>query len=142
MNVAIKLLVACLFAAIPLAQAEMTGVKTRIETSKFDESVAFYTELVGLTVVDSWDEGADKGAILGLSDAKTGQAFLELAPTDLPKSHDAISLQFRVSDIEAVAERLRDRWPFRGPEKRPWGSTYLYLTDPSGVHVILYDGEL
>ena len=135
-------IVVVLTVAATLANAETTGMKTRIETSQFDETVAFYTDLIGLKVIESWDEGGDKGAILGLSDSPTGQAFLELAPTALPKSHDAISLQFRVSDIDAVAERLRDRWPFRGPEKRPWGSTYLYLKDPSGVRVILYEGEL
>ncbi|MEX0900104.1 MAG: VOC family protein [Gammaproteobacteria bacterium] len=117
-------------------------MKTRIETTQFDETVAFYTELVGLTVIETWDEGADRGAILGLGDSKSGQAFLELAPTALPKSNKSVSLQFRVSDIDAVAERLRDRWSFRGPEQRPWGSTYLYLTDPAGVRVILYEGEL
>lgn len=138
-----RLLAAGLILALAAcAHAETTGMKTRIETPQFDESVAFYTELVGLTVVESWDEGADRGAILALGDSPTGQAFLELAPTALPKSHDAISLQFRVTDIDAVAERLRDRWPFRGPEQRPWGSTYLYLKDPAGVRVILYEGEL
>lgn len=128
--------------AVCVMAATVTGMKTRIETPKFDESVAFYTELVGLTVVDSWDEEGDKGVILGLDGAKDGRAFLELAPTHEAKAHDAISLQFRVDDIEAVAERLRGRWDFRGPEVRPWGSTYLYLTDPSGVRVILYEGEL
>lgn len=137
-----RLIAACLLAAAGLVHAEVTGMKTRIETPKFDESVAFYTELVGLAVVDQWDERGDKGAILGFADAKNGQAFLELAPSDGPKTHDAVSLQFRVRDIDAVAERLRGRWAFRGPEARSWGSTYLYLTDPSGVRVILYEGEL
>ena len=128
--------------AVCMMAASVTGMKTRIETQKFDESIAFYTELVGLTVIDSWDEEGDRGAILGLDGMKDGQAFLELAPTAETEAHGAISLQFRVDDIDVVAERLKGRWEFRGPEVRPWGSTYLYLTDPSGVRVILYEGEL
>ncbi len=120
----------------------MTGMKTRIDTPLFRESLAFYTEHLGMTVLESWDGEGDRGAILGLDPAAEGQAFLELAYADAPRSYDGLSLQFRVRDLAAVAERLRGRLELRGPKKRPWGSTYLYLEDPSGIQVILYEGEL
>lgn len=46
-------------------QSLATGLKTRIETPSFQQSVAFYTELIGMTVLDSWNEAGDEGAILG-----------------------------------------------------------------------------
>ena len=120
----------------------MTGLKTRIETPIFQESIAFYTEHLGMKVLESWDENGDKGVILGLRSSAQGEAFLELAYVETPRTYKGISLQFRVRDLAVVAERLRGLLQFRGPEECPWGSTYLYLEDPTGVQVILYEGEL
>lgn len=122
--------------------ADITGLKTRIETPHFAESVTFYTTLLGMQVLDTWDDDGDKGAILGLSDSTGGTAFLELAYSNVEHDHAGLSLQFRVADIEAVVEKLRGQWEYRGPVERPWGSTYLYLQDPAGVDVIVYAGEL
>ncbi len=120
----------------------MTGLKTRIETPFFRESIAFYAEHLGMTVLESWDENGDKGVILGLGSSAQGEAFLELAYVEAPVKYEGISLEFRVRDLVIVAERLRGLLEFRGPEERPWGSTYLYLKDPTGIRVILYEGEL
>ncbi len=120
----------------------MTGLKTRIETLFFRESITFYSEYLGMSVLESWDKDGDKGVILGLGSSAQSEAFLELAYVETPKSYEGISLQFRVHDLVALAEKLRGHLEFRGPEKRPWGSTYLYLEDPTGIQVILYEGEL
>ena len=111
----------------------MTGLKIRIETPFFRESIAFYSEHLGMTVLESWDENGDKGAILGLGSSAQGEAFLELAYVDTQKTYEGISLQFRVRDLVVVADKLRGHLEIRGPEVRPWGSTYLYLEDPSSV---------
>jgi len=92
-----------------------------------------------MTVLESWDKDGDKGVILGLGSSTRGEAFLELAHVETPRTHEGISLQFRVSDLAVVVERLRGDLEFRGPEKRPWGSMYLYLQDPTGIKVILYE---
>lgn len=118
-----------------------TGLKTRIETPRLEETAAFYTGLLGLTVLDAWDEDGDRGMILGLGPARAAEAFLELAQGAAAPA-PAVSLQFRVDDLAAVEARLRGQWEYRGPEARPWGSTYLYLRDPAGVQVIVYQGEL
>ena len=120
----------------------LTGLKTRIETPLSEECRVFYTKYLGMKVLDSWDESGDKGVILGLGSSAQGEAYLEIAYAETPKSHEGISLQFRVRDLDAVAKKLRGKLQFRGPEERPWGSRYLYLEDPSGIHVILYEGKL
>ncbi len=120
----------------------MTGLKTRIETPYFQESISFYVEHLGMTVLHSWEEVGDTGVILGLGSSNQGEAFLELASVESPKTYDGISIEFRVRDLGVVAESLRGRLEFSGPNKRPWGSTYLHLQDPTGVRVIVYEGEL
>ena len=47
--------------------ANLTALKLRIETSRFTESKAFYCDLLGLNVVESWSGGGPMGSILGLS---------------------------------------------------------------------------
>ncbi|NNF57684.1 MAG: VOC family protein [Rhodothermaceae bacterium] len=118
----------------------MTGLKTRIETPFVRESLAFYVDYLGMTVLQSWDDG--NGAILGLGPSVHSEAFLELAYTDTAPAYRGLSLQFRVDDLSAIVEKLRGRVAFRGPTPRPWGSTYLYLDDPTGIQVILYEGDL
>lgn len=121
---------------------DITGLKTRIETPRFEACVAFYRDVVGMTVLDEWDDVGDRGAILGFGQATSGEAFVEIAHSESMTGHEGISLQFRVSDLDGMARRLDGRWEFRGPETRPWGSRYLYLQDPAGVQVILYEGDL
>lgn len=120
----------------------MTGLKTRIQTHRFSESLAFYTDHLGMTVLQSWGDAGKEGAILGLGDSADGEAFLELAVSEVPPSYAGLSLQFRVPDLASLAERLEGAWVFRGPVARPWGSTYLYLEDPTGIQVIVYEGDL
>ena len=122
--------------------AELTGLKVRIETPHYEASLSFYTQLLGMRVLDSWDKKDDRGAILGFGSAKTGEAFLELAYSEYLTSFDGLSLQFRVPDLASVEERLQGVVPYRGPTERPWGSVYLYLDDPSGVRIIVFEGEL
>lgn len=120
----------------------MTGMKTRIETPFFQDSIAFYSEHLGMTVLESWDENDDKGAILGLGSSAEGEAFLEIAYVDTPKTYVGVSLQFRVDDLDVIVDKIHGHLEYQGPEERPWGSTYLYLEDPTGIQVILYEGEL
>lgn len=120
----------------------LTGLKTRIETPLISESRDFYTKYLGMKVLDSWNEKNDKGVILGLGSSTQSEAYLEIAYVETPKSYEGISLQFRVKEIDSVAKKLRGQLKFRGPEERLWGSTYLYLEDPTGIQVILYEGKL
>ena len=125
-----------------ISQPVATGLKTRLETSLFKESVVFYTEIIGMTILESWNEADDKGVILSLCPPSEIAVYLELAPADNVRVYEGLSLQFRVSNITTTADRLRGKVEFRGPEKKPWGSTYIYLKDPTGISVILYEGDL
>jgi len=120
----------------------LTGLKTRIETPLFQVCGNFYTKYLGMKVLGSWDEKGDKGVILGLGSSSQSEAYLEIAYVETPKSYEGMSLQFRVIDIDSFVRKLHGHIEFRGPETRPWGSRYLYIEDPAGIQVILYEGEL
>ena len=120
----------------------MNGIKTRFETPHYQESIAFYSTHLGLKIIQSWDNGLDKGTILGLHDSENGEAFLEIANRITPISYEGLSIQLRVPKLVDIINKIDGVLDFRGPVLRPWGSTYLYLRDPSGIQVILYEGRL
>ena len=118
------------------------AIKTRIDTDKFAETRAFYVDILGLEVLAEWDDGNDKGCILGFS-ASGSTGFLEIGRAETSAvGIEALSLQFRVPDIAAFAKSLAGKWPFEGPVTRPWGSTYLYLDDPNGISIIIFEGDI
>lgn len=119
----------------------MTGLKTKISTPLLDESVDFYTRFLGMKILETWDDPDDRGAILGFS-TPDAEAFLEIYYAETPGHFEALSLQFRTDSAEAFAESIRGKIEFRGPTPRPWGSTYVYLQDPSGIGIVVYEGGL
>ena len=52
--------------------------------------------------------------------------------------NDKTDIQLRTDNVEYWATRLKEKWNARGPVLRPWGSHYLYLRDPDGLHIIIY----
>ena len=115
------------------------ALKTKIITLRFDETLAFYAGLPGLTLIEQWDEPDDKGAILGFTGGAE-EAFLEIYAGPAPDDFAGLSLQFRTEDVDALLGELGERYACEGPADRPWGSRYLCLTDPNGIRLIIYSG--
>lgn len=115
------------------------SLKTKITTPRFDETVNFYRDLLALDVAEEWDEPEDKGCILSLPGAE-GQAFLEIYCGDVA-DFSGLSLQFRTDDVDRFRAGIPARIAYRGPEDRPWGSRYLFLTDPNGISVVVFAGS-
>ncbi len=115
------------------------SLKTKLHTQKLSESKSFYEEIFGMVVVEEWDSDDDRGVILGFGDDRT-DALLELYAHDGPINHENVSLQFRVDDAEAFARSINGKVPYDGPKDRPWNARYVYLEDPNGVLIIVYDG--
>ena len=116
----------------------MQDFKVRITTPFYEESVQFYVECLGMKVQQSWDEENDKGCLLVLNRADQGSAVLELAYQQEYSSFSGMSLQFKVDNLTDVITQFSSKVVFKGPVKRPWGSEYLYLKDPSGIQIVVY----
>lgn len=115
------------------------SLKTKISTPRFPETQAFYEAVFGMVIVEEWDEADDKGVILGFRDGG-GEAYLEIYDTETAHDFSGLSLQFKVDGQDDFVVALPAGTAFEGPKARPWGATYLYLTDPNGIQVIVYEG--
>ncbi len=116
------------------------SLKTKITTPRFAETIAWYRALFGLAEVEAWDQPGDKGSIFALPGGGN-EALLEIY--DGPTADFAgFSLQFRTDDLDGFHAAIAGRFESRGPINRAWGSRYLYLTDPNGISIIIYEGGL
>ncbi|MBI1393641.1 MAG: hypothetical protein GC152_12945 [Alphaproteobacteria bacterium] len=109
-------------------------LKTKITTPRFDKTFGFYRDIFQFDIIEQWNDPGDAGAIFRIADGSSLEIYRgEASPA-------GVSLQFRVKDVDAFAFLLGDRWPSKGPVDRPWGSRYLYLTDPAGVDIVVFSG--
>ncbi|MDH3710716.1 MAG: VOC family protein [Cyclobacteriaceae bacterium] len=120
--------------------------KATIRTRDYTASCHFYQQILGLDLIESWQDAQDRGSIFRLD--KRGGSLLEIS--ELGTRHESyraefaqpatmkMDLQMATDDLQHWVEKLQGNWEFRGPVSRPWGSEYLYLKDPDGVQVIIY----
>ena len=101
----------------------------------------FYSERLGLKVIREWGDAADTGAILGLPDADAN-GYLEIAAVSKARSSAGVRLQFRTNDLHRAIEEFSGKVEHSLPEVKPWGSTYIYLFDPAGNEVIVFEGDI
>ncbi len=128
------LLLAGVLLPAPASADNPAGLKIRIDTDEFGAMDAFYREVLALPVEEAWSDEGDRGVIFNVP----GGGLLELGDVADAPEPAGVSIQIAVDDVHAEQARIGDLWPSEGPEPRPWGLTYLYLTDPSGVGIILY----
>jgi catechol 2,3-dioxygenase-like lactoylglutathione lyase family enzyme len=124
-------------------------MKFTIRTAGFEKSIRFYSEFLGLESIESWNEKTDRGIIFEIGDS----ARIEISEVyaqdenyrkefaEILKS-EKVDIQLKVDELGHWIKKLeKHNWPYRGPVHRPWGSTYVYLKDPDGVKIILFQGE-
>lgn len=92
-------------------------------------------------VVEEWHGDSGVGCILAL-EGNGREALLEISHTTRPADFSGLSLQFRTEDLAGFIAALPAGTQVRGPTMRPWGSTYLYLSDPNGISIVVFEGEL
>ena len=130
----------------------MLSLKTVIRTQDFEASKLFYTQALKLKIIEEYnDDNGVKGIILSLGEGNNGlieiseisdlnQSF-QLA-FDKAVSNDKISLQIKTDDIASWSLHLKNRYECTGPILKPWNASYLYLRDPDGIQIVLYqEGE-
>ena len=107
-----------------------------IMTDRFDESVAFYRDGLGLELLEEWTEHGH-GAVLSAG----GHARVELIDTEVSDKPSATTFMgIQVDDVEAVHGRLVSIGAsVRGePIAKQWGGRGFVAFDPNGVAVNLY----
>lgn len=118
----------------------LLSIKTKIVTTRMAETRDWYRDLFALTVLEEWDDPDDCGCILGLR-SPPGEALLEVHLGPEAATYSGMGLQFRVIDVDTFVVPADERFRSRGPVDRPWGSRYLFFTDPNGISVVLFSGS-
>ncbi len=127
----------------------LLSLKTAIRTKNFEASKIFYTQILNLEIIQEYDDGnGSKGVILRFG-PEGSNALFEIS--EIKDYHDyyqeafsknlendKTDIQLRTNDVDYWATRLKAKWTARGPVLRPWGSYYLYLRDPDGLQIIIY----
>jgi catechol 2,3-dioxygenase-like lactoylglutathione lyase family enzyme len=96
------------------------------EVDDVDGTVSFFTDHLGLSVVDSWDRSDERGTVLKVADA----AYLELAS---PGAGALAPIAFELASAAAVdaAHRLVGQTP-RRPRRFPRGHYGFAAASPVG----------
>lgn len=130
-------------------QDRLSDVKTVIRTKDFEASKKFYSEILGLKIVEEYsEEKGVQGCILRIG-KNSSSSFIEISAihpdhyyfnSSFGKNieNDKIDLQIKTNSIDYWENYLKGKWKARGPVDRPWGSRYLYLRDPDGLQIIIY----
>jgi catechol 2,3-dioxygenase-like lactoylglutathione lyase family enzyme len=124
------------------------SLKVVIRCANLDTSRTFYTEVLGLSIVEQWEEAEGRGIIVSAGEDSPGALIevYEMSPAGRrfdprfrePVSSDKIDLQLHTPALEEWIARLRGRWPFQGPQDLPWGQRWIKLRDPDGLLIAIY----
>ncbi|MEX2430956.1 MAG: VOC family protein [Dehalococcoidia bacterium] len=98
-----------------------------IRSDRFDESLEFYTEFLGL---DAW---TDLGWIATCSSTSNPTAQISLLSLDAPTPHPDLSIE--VADVDEVHAQAQQRGlPIVYPlTEEPWGVRRFFVEDPNGL---------
>ncbi len=125
------------------------GLKLVIRCRDFETSHCFYSDILGLPVLEAWTEDEGKGCIFGFGESGSG-GWLEIyemmeedprfeVAYSRPLVSDKIDLQLKTPSLDDWLDRLADRWPFVGPETMPWGHRWIKLRDPDNLLIAIYE---
>jgi lactoylglutathione lyase len=112
---------------------------TTIYVQNLDESIAFYTKLVGLRVMNRFPAGPGM-EIAFMGNGITNETLVELL-ADSNKSavnyNEFISLGFAVDSVDAMLETVKSHnIPVHaGPFETPGGERFFFIKDPNGLNV-------
>jgi catechol 2,3-dioxygenase-like lactoylglutathione lyase family enzyme len=126
----------------------MTAGEFRIlyVSDRYDETIAFYRDGLGLTILGSWDEGVEARG----TEFRAGSAIIEVLAYPaasghtwqvyLPQVAAGLNIAFEVDDVEAWYQRARAKnLPVRHELANfNWGHRGFTLSEPNGHVVFLY----
>lgn len=112
---------------------------TTLAVKNMDESIAFYTNLVGLHVMNRFPAGPGM-EITFMGNGIHDETLVELLADSTNRTvtySDDISLGFAVDSVEAMLETVkRHHIPVHaGPVDTPSGSRFFCIKDPNGLTV-------
>ena len=105
---------------------EMHRLRVVFETDRYDDSVAFYSDVLGLDVADSWDGPTARGCLFAW-----GGALVEFFEGDWVESGTRLAIEVADADAEHARLVAAGADP-QDPAVMPWGHRSVFLVDPHG----------
>ncbi len=114
---------------------------TTVHVKNLEESIAFYTQVIGLQVVNRFKAG--KGVeIAFMGNGVDGETLVELLEDE---NHDnvtfggGVSIGFAIKSVEDMMKTLEEKniKIYSGPFETP-DATFFFIKDPSGFNVQLF----
>lgn len=105
-------------------------------TPAYDETVAFYRDVLQFEVLRSWDRAEERGTIFR---APNGEGLIEIEHGDrAPAIHGGFYIE--VDDVDGWYGRLRDRAPvIAAPTVTSYGHRNFKLHDPNGIELGFFE---
>ena len=112
----------------------MKMLHVTIQTAKFDEEIAFYRDVVGLSIRRDARPGRN---MVFLSDAEGDTEIEIIADPAAPDAGNAhLSVGFRSEDAQALRDKLEAKGFAPTPMVRPGPQVqFFFVKDPAGVNV-------
>jgi uncharacterized glyoxalase superfamily protein PhnB len=118
----------------------MNLASTRLIVADIKAMVAFYERVTGQKahwLAPVFAEIVTPGATLAFGAAETVALFKEGSAE--PKANRSAFVEFRVDDVDAEFERLKDHVEVvHEPKLMPWGNRSVQFRDPEGTVVVLF----
>jgi lactoylglutathione lyase len=120
-------------------------LRVALTAEDYDRTLAFYRDVLGLPLLETWEEAGGRGAVLD-----AGRATLEVLSTSHADLVDRIEtgepigtrvrLALEVDDSAETAEKLVAAGAelVGGPLTTPWGDRNVRLRDPDGMQLTLF----
>jgi lactoylglutathione lyase len=136
-----------LFDALHLHMAEspVRELRLAMTVESYDEAVAFYRDVLGLPVIEAWDEPDGSGAVLD-----AGRATLELLSVAQAEVVDQVEVGERVAGAVRIALEVADSvrtaevlvaggaQRLAEPVVTPWAHRNVRLRAPDGMQLTLF----
>src|SRR3954452_13800967 len=128
--------------------AELNQMKVVLRCANIQRSRAFYTQVLGFSVLQAWTEDEGRGCVLAIDEQqRVAFELYEMTALDRrydeafrrPLENDKIDLQLKTDSVDRWVEKLSGVWPFSGPEVLPWGQRWIKLRDPDNLLVAIYE---
>jgi lactoylglutathione lyase len=120
-------------------------LRVALTVDDYDKALGFYRDVLGLPVLEAWDDDAGGGAVLD-----AGRATLEVLSTSHAEQVDRIEagepvgarvrLALEVDDSAGTATALVAAGAelVGGPVVTPWAHRNVRLRDPDGMQLTLF----
>jgi lactoylglutathione lyase len=129
-----------------MPESPVRELRLAFTVENYDEAVRFYRDVLGLPVIQEWEQPTGSGAILD-----AGRATLEVLSSDQTDHVDDVEvgrrgvsgpvrLALEVEDSVAAAENLVDAGAERlsEPVVTPWSHRNVRLRAPDGMQLTLF----